>query len=96
MRLIWSTRRPQRSLGAARSKHGSCHYTATPAKGVGCCYNGHMSHTAVVAIGLIVMISLIVGLDVAFLRDRFALRLATNVSIVAVFLVAALIWRHRL
>lgn len=47
-------------------------------------YNGDMGHTAVVVIGVLIMISLIVGLDVAFLRDHFALRLATNVTIVAV------------
>ncbi|MFN8157241.1 MAG: hypothetical protein U0R68_07475 [Candidatus Nanopelagicales bacterium] len=34
----------------------------------------------------VVMIGLIVGVDVAFLRDRFWARLVTNVAIVAVSL----------
>jgi hypothetical protein len=39
-----------------------------------------------IALYLIVMIALIVGLDVLFLRNHFWARLATNVGIVAVFL----------
>lgn len=55
-----------------------------------------MGHNVAVAIGLIVMISLIVGLDVAFLRDHFLLRLATNVCIVAVFAVLYIVFRNHL
>ncbi|MDQ2845918.1 MAG: hypothetical protein M3Y77_06135 [Actinomycetota bacterium] len=44
-----------------------------------------MSKTLAVVILLVVMIVLIVGCDVLFLRDRFALRLAVNVGIVVVF-----------
>jgi hypothetical protein len=43
-----------------------------------------VSRTLAVAILLGVMIVLIVGLDVLFLRDRFGLRLAANIGIVAV------------
>ena len=46
-----------------------------------------MSHNAAVITGLIVMIALIVGLDVAFLRDHVALRLVVNVVIVAAYAV---------
>jgi hypothetical protein len=38
------------------------------------------------ALYVLVMIALIVGLDVMFLRNHFWARLATNVGIVAVFL----------
>ena len=42
------------------------------------------------------LIALIVGLDVSFLRDRFALRLATNVGIVAVFgILYVVLSKHR-
>ena len=44
-----------------------------------------MGHNGVAIIGLIVMILLIVGLDVFFLRDHFVLRLIVNVAIVALF-----------
>lgn len=44
-----------------------------------------MHNTGVAIIGLIVMVLLIVGLDVFFLRDRFVLRLIVNVAIVALF-----------
>ncbi len=44
-----------------------------------------MSKTLAVAILLVAMIVLIVGCDVLFLRDRFGLRLAVNIGIVAVF-----------
>lgn len=43
-----------------------------------------MNHTAGTVLLLVVMVVLIVALDVLFLRDRFALRLAVNVGIVAV------------
>lgn len=41
---------------------------------------------------LVVMVGLIVGLDVLFLRDCFWARLATNVGIVAVFALAYLLY----
>lgn len=44
-----------------------------------------MDHAAAVVIGLTIMVALIVGLDVAFLRDHFVLRLVTNVAIVGAF-----------
>ena len=44
-----------------------------------------MGHTTAMVLSLIVMIGLIVGLDVAFLRDHFVLRLLTNIAVVAVF-----------
>ncbi len=46
-----------------------------------------MGHTTVMTLGVIVMVTLIIGLDVAFLRDRFALRLIVNAAIVVVFAV---------
>ncbi|HWU21865.1 MAG TPA: hypothetical protein VN088_10080 [Nocardioides sp.] len=52
-------------------------------------------HSAVLAIGVLVMVALIVGLDVTLLRERFALRLAVNVGIVLVFGVAYLVLRDR-
>lgn len=55
-----------------------------------------MGHTAVVILGLVVMIGLIVGLDIAYLRDHFVLRLLVNVGIVAVFAVLYLTLRHHL
>ena len=45
-------------------------------------------------IGLVVMVALIVGLDVAFLRDRFVLRLVVNVCIVLAFGIAYLSLRR--
>ncbi len=44
-----------------------------------------MGHTTSVILGVIVMVALIVGLDVAFLRNHFVLRLIVNVAIVAIF-----------
>jgi len=44
-----------------------------------------MRHTATVIFGLIVMVALIVGLDVGFLRHDFTLRLIVNAGIVLVF-----------
>ncbi len=44
-----------------------------------------VSKTLAVVILLVVMIALIVGCDVLFLRDRFGLRLAVNVGIVVAF-----------
>jgi Mg2+/citrate symporter len=46
-----------------------------------------MGHNVAVIVGLIVMVALIVGVDVAFLRDHFILRLIANVGIVLVFAV---------
>jgi hypothetical protein len=43
-----------------------------------------VSKTLAVVILLAVMIVLIVGLDILFLRDRFVLRLTANIGIVAV------------
>ncbi|BBH17006.1 hypothetical protein Back2_12930 [Nocardioides baekrokdamisoli] len=54
-----------------------------------------MSHTTAVVIGLVLMVALIVGLDVTFLRHHFGLRLAVNVLIVAVFAIIYLALRHR-
>lgn len=51
------------------------------------CLNSCMGHNAAVILGLIVMVALIVGLDVAFLRDHFIFRLTVNVGIVLVFAV---------
>ena len=54
-----------------------------------------MSRTLAVVILLVVMIVLIVGGDVLFLRNRFGLRLAVNIAIVAVFGVIYLVFvRH--
>ncbi len=44
-----------------------------------------MSKTLATVILLVVMVVLIVGCDVLFLRDRFGLRLAVNIGIVVVF-----------
>jgi hypothetical protein len=49
-----------------------------------------MSKQIVVGLYVVAMIAVIVGVDVAFLRDRFWARLATNIGIVAVF--AAFYW----
>jgi len=55
-----------------------------------------VKHTAVGIIGLVVMIALIVGLDIAYLRDRFVLRLIVNVCIVVAFGAAYLLLRNHL
>jgi hypothetical protein len=44
---------------------------------------------------LVVMVALIVGVDLLFLRDSTWARLAVNVAIVAVFLTIALLIRRR-
>ncbi|MDI6024188.1 hypothetical protein QBL02_11605 [Leucobacter sp. UT-8R-CII-1-4] len=44
-----------------------------------------MKHDLFVVIYLVVMVALIIGLDVLFLRDHLWWRLATNVGIVVVF-----------
>lgn len=49
-----------------------------------------MAPKTVAAILVVAMITTIVTLDVLFLRDKFALRLVTNVVIAAVFLGLAL------
>ncbi|MEN2738725.1 hypothetical protein ABCS02_13120 [Microbacterium sp. X-17] len=54
-----------------------------------------MGHTAVALLGLLIMVTLIVVLDVAFLRHRFVLRLIVNVAIVAVFAVVYLVFIGR-
>lgn len=58
------------------------------------CYNGWMRHTTTVVIGLVIMVALIVGLDVAVLRHHFALRLGVNVAIVALFALAYVLLRR--
>jgi hypothetical protein len=50
---------------------------------------------AAVALGVVVMIGLIVGLDVAFLRHHAALRLVVNVAIVASFGVGYVLVKRR-
>lgn len=44
-----------------------------------------MTHTVFVVIYLVIMGALIITIDVAFLSERFWLRLAVNIAIVAVF-----------
>lgn len=44
-----------------------------------------MNKDVAVAIGLVVMVSAIVGVDFAFFRDRFGARLLANVAIVVAF-----------
>ena len=48
-------------------------------------YADRMKHDVFVVIYLVVMVALIIGLDVWFLRDHLWWRLATNVGIVVVF-----------
>ena len=69
--------------GLPRSSHGR----------IRCCYNQNMGHRTAVVIGIVVMVALIVGLDVSFLRDHFVVRLVTNVCIVAAFAVLYLLLR---
>lgn len=54
-----------------------------------------MRNAAAAAVTIIVMVGLIVGLDVAFLRDHGVLRLLVNVAIVATFATAYLLLRRR-
>jgi hypothetical protein len=49
-----------------------------------------MSKQIIIALYIVAMIALIVGVDVAFLRDRFWARLIANIGIVLVF--AAFYW----
>lgn len=49
-----------------------------------------MSKQIIIALYIVAMIALIVGVDVAFLRDRFWARLMANIGIVLVF--AAFYW----
>jgi hypothetical protein len=51
-----------------------------------------MSKGLVIVAYWLVMVLLIVGLDVAFLRNRFALRLLVNIAIVVVFAAGYLIF----
>lgn len=44
-----------------------------------------MRHNGVAIVGLLIMVALIVGLDVSFLRHHIVLRLIVNVAIVAAF-----------
>ena len=60
------------------------------------CWKRAMKHDIAVIVSLVLMIGLIVGHDVAFLRDRFFLRLIVNVTIVATFGVLYLAPRHLL
>ena len=55
-----------------------------------------MSRTLGTILALVAMVSLIVGLDIAFLRDRFILRLIVNIGIVVVFGIVYLTLRNRL
>jgi len=55
-----------------------------------------MDRTPATILGIVLMVALIVGLDVTFLRDHFALRLIVNVSIVAIFAILYLILRNHL
>lgn len=54
-----------------------------------------MNHAAGTVLLLVVMVVLIVALDVVFLRDRFGLRLAVNVGIVAVAAVIYLVFLRK-
>ena len=44
-----------------------------------------MGHQAVVLLYVLVLVAVVVGVDVLFLRDRFWVRLIVNVGIVLVF-----------
>ncbi len=54
-----------------------------------------MNRTAGTVLLLVVMVVLIVAVDVVFLRDRFGLRLAVNVGIVAVAAVMYLVFLRK-
>lgn len=51
-----------------------------------------MKHDVFIIAYLVVMVALIIGLDVAFLRDHLWWRLATNVGIVAEFAIVYLVF----
>lgn len=51
-----------------------------------------MKHDAFVIVYLVVMVALIIGLDVALLRDHLWWRLLANVGIVGVFAIAYLVF----
>ena len=53
-----------------------------------------VSKSVLMVLVLVVMVGLIVGLDLLFLRDHFWARLIVNVAIVAVFLTIALLIRR--
>ena len=55
-----------------------------------------MTRTAITALCVLTMISVIVGADILFLRHRFWARLWVNIGVVAVFAVAylRLVKRH--
>ncbi|MGB3695840.1 MAG: hypothetical protein WBA05_00255 [Gordonia sp. (in: high G+C Gram-positive bacteria)] len=44
-----------------------------------------MGRNLIVIVYVLVMVALIIGLDVAFLRDHLWLRLAVNVGVVVIF-----------
>ena len=55
-----------------------------------------MSRQVIVAVYLVVMVAIVVGVDVLFLRNQFWPRLASNIAIVAVFVAGyALFLRRR-
>lgn len=60
------------------------------------CYKQVMGRIPATILGLVAMVALIVGLDISFLRDHFALRLLVNIGIVAVFGIIYLTLRNRL
>ena len=55
-------------------------------------YADDMKHDVFIIAYLVVMVALIIGLDVAFLRDHLWWRLATNVGIVAEFAIVYLVF----
>jgi len=54
-----------------------------------------MNHTAGTVLLLVVLVVLIVALDVVFLREKFELRLAVNVGIVALATVIYLVFLRK-
>lgn len=54
-----------------------------------------MNHTLALTLWLVAMIGAIVGVDVAFLRNRLLARLIANVSIVLLFVIIYLIFLKR-
>ena len=51
-----------------------------------------MKHDVFIIVYLVVMVALIIGLDVALLRDHLWWRLMTNIGIVALFAVVYLVF----
>jgi len=54
-----------------------------------------MGRSAVVALGVVLMVVVIVGVDILFLRHHGLIRLAVNVAIVLLFAAAYAVWGHR-